>query len=59
MKKTGRQFDVVPVAVALQTARLIKDDDSAVELFKKRCAPAGTEPAEKASPPEQSKIGEE
>ena len=58
MKKTTRQFDVVPVAVVLQTALPLEDDNSDVEVFKKRCAPAGADASQETAPPKQSKNGE-
>jgi len=58
MKKTARQFDVVPVAVALQTALPLEDANSDVEVFKKRCTPAGADASQEPAAPKQSKKGE-
>jgi hypothetical protein len=55
MKKTTRQFDVVPVAVVLQTAGLLKDDDFAVEVFEKKCAPAGADTSHEALAPSKAR----
>jgi hypothetical protein len=54
MKRTTRQFEVVPVAVVLQKARLLEDANYAKDAFQKRCTSA-TDPSRKAPPLRQGK----
>ncbi len=57
MKKPPRQFDVVPVAVVLQNARILEENNAAVEGFQRRCTPANA--SQEPSPDKDSKEGEQ
>jgi hypothetical protein len=57
MKISARQFEVVPVAVALRSARILEDDNSAIEGPQKGGAPATGETPE-ASSLKRNKDGE-
>ena len=53
MKKITTQFEVVPVAVALQTAKLFQDEHVEEDCIEKPSSPADVD----APPVEQSNVG--
>jgi hypothetical protein len=50
MKKMDREFEVVPLTVVLEKARILHDESPIVETFQARCTPSAKTPG-KASPP--------